>query len=53
VIAVDHDAPGKAAAREVTKRWHEAAREVLLVQAKRPGADINDVIRHGGQRHAG
>jgi putative DNA primase/helicase len=52
VIAVDHDPPGKAAAREVTKRWHEAGREVLLVEAKRPGADINDVIR-GGARHAG
>jgi hypothetical protein len=44
VIAVDHDPPGEAAAREVTKRWHEAGREVLLFEANRAGADLNDVI---------
>jgi hypothetical protein len=44
-IAVDHDPPGEAAAREVTKRWHEAGREVLLFEANRAGADLNDVIR--------
>jgi putative DNA primase/helicase len=53
VIAVDHDPAGAAAAREAAKRWHDAGREVLLVQAKRPGADLNDVVRQGGARHAG
>jgi hypothetical protein len=45
VIAVDHDPPGEAAARAVTKRWHEAGREVLLIEANKSGADLNDVIR--------
>jgi putative DNA primase/helicase len=44
-IAVDHDPPGEAAARAVTKRWHEAGREVLLFEANKSGADLNDVIR--------
>jgi putative DNA primase/helicase len=43
-IAVDHDPPGEAAARAVTQRWHEAGREVLLFEANRAGADLNDVI---------
>jgi hypothetical protein len=45
VIGVDHDAAGEAAAREVTARWHEAGREVLLIEATATGDDLNDVLR--------
>jgi putative DNA primase/helicase len=44
-VAVDHDVAGERAAREVTKRWREAGREVLLLEATRDGDDLNDVVK--------
>jgi hypothetical protein len=44
VIAVDHDKAGEDAALAVAKRWRAAGREVLLVEAIKPGNDLNDVM---------
>ena len=45
VVAVDHDEPGRNAARQTIARWHEAGRETLALTPKRPGADLNDLVR--------
>lgn len=45
VVAVDHDEPGRNAARQAIARWHEAGRETLALTPKRPGADLNDLVR--------
>jgi hypothetical protein len=44
VIAVDHDKAGEDAALAVAERWRSGGREVLLVEATRPGSDLNDVM---------
>jgi putative DNA primase/helicase len=44
VIAVDHDKAGEDSAREATRRWREAGRDVLLLQANTSNADLNDVL---------
>jgi hypothetical protein len=44
VVAVDHDEPGEQAALAVSERWLAAGREVFLVEATRPGSDLNDVV---------
>ena len=45
VIAVDHDKAGEDSAREATRRWRDAGREVLLFEANHSNADLNDVLR--------
>ena len=45
--AVDHDAPGIAAATEVNGRWSAAGREVLLGWSSAEGEDLNDLMTGG------
>ena len=46
-VAVDHDAPGIAAATEVNARWSAAGREVLLGWSSAEGEDLNDLMTGG------
>lgn len=49
-LAVDHDPAGEKAAATCAGRWRFAGKEVFLVKAKEPGADLNDIareVRHG------
>ena len=46
-VAVDHDRAGILAARQVSARWRDAGREVLLIAPKARGADLNDVVIAG------
>jgi putative DNA primase/helicase len=45
IVGVDHDEAGRNAARQAITRWHEAGRETLALIPKRPGADLNDLVR--------
>lgn len=50
-VIADHDKAGKRAADHVSETWVNSNRNVFMVMAKRPGADLNDVLRavkHGG-----
>lgn len=49
-IAVDHDGGGIRASRACARRWHEAGREVFLVETRKAGADLNDLVE--GRHHA-
>lgn len=44
-VAVDHDPAGKKAARHVSESWVNSQRNAYLIMAKRPGLDLNDVLR--------
>jgi putative DNA primase/helicase len=44
-VVVDNDAAGVRAAEECGRRWAEAGAEVRLVKLKRPGTDLNDLMR--------
>lgn len=44
-IAADNDEPGIAAAEACANRWTDAGREVRLVMAPTPKADLNDMAR--------
>lgn len=48
-LAVDHDPAGERAASTCAGHWRFAGKEVFLVKAKKPGADLNDLseVRHG------
>ena len=43
VIAADNDGAGEDATLEVAERWQE--REVLVIEARDDGADLNDVLQ--------
>jgi DNA primase len=45
VIAVDNDAPGKAAAARAAARFRAEGRRVQFAMPDRPGDDFNDVLR--------
>jgi hypothetical protein len=44
-ILTDHDAAGEAAALECSARWTGARREVFRIVPRRPGADVNDLVK--------
>ena len=52
VIAADHDAPGRLAAKEAALRWRAEGRAVRIALPDRPGDDFADVlIARGGAHH--
>jgi putative DNA primase/helicase len=44
-IAVDNDPAGIKAANELAQRWHDAGREVFMLQPLAARADANDLVR--------
>jgi putative DNA primase/helicase len=44
-ILTDHDAAGETAAMACSARWTGAGREVFRLVPRRPGADVNDLVR--------
>lgn len=49
-VATDHDPSGEKAAATCAGRWRFAGKEVFLVKATEPSADLNDIfkeVRHG------
>jgi DNA polymerase len=44
IILVDHDEPGKNAARNCANHWQRANRTVIRLTPKRAGADFNDLV---------
>lgn len=51
VIAADHDAPGREAAKKAAARWRAEGRAVRIAIPDRPGADFADLhaerVKHG------
>ena len=47
VVVVDADEAGRRAAAYTVARWHEAGRETLVLEPKRLGRDLNDLVRKG------
>lgn len=48
-IAVDHDAPGQAAARQAWRRWRAEGRHVRLATPKEAGSDFGDLAMGAGR----
>jgi putative DNA primase/helicase len=44
-IAVDADEAGRRASAAVGARWRRAGREAFLIEPRRPGLDLNDLVR--------
>jgi hypothetical protein len=44
-VAVDMDEAGISAAEDLGERWYWSGRDVVLIEPRKPGQDLNDVVR--------